>query len=405
MSNGEVLATADIVVVGAGIVGLCTAWELKQRGFGVLVVDQRFPAYGASGRNPGALWVQTRRTGTELSLARAGKKKYQEYRDTLGDVFDLRTDGGLFFFETDEQAEVMAGYVKDRRASGVELELIGRAEAAKLSPILPGTAIGAVFSPEDAQIDPQQFLSALEAACTRAKVRIFRNTAVLSALRDGDRVVGVRSVRGEIHASGVVWATGAWASALPTEGVPSALSTVRIGQLMMQPVESASSPVLHGPRGVHGCGALTDLPQFAPEAFATPLASAEGDARGFFNDTAMLNQGGSLYIGHSIDGHGSLNPHISLAATQVMAKVGAERYPQYAEFGVTGLWAGLGSETPDQLPIVGPADGAYVNVGHDWGISSGPACGQVLAEIIAGEHTPYAKALRADRAALRTPRD
>jgi glycine/D-amino acid oxidase-like deaminating enzyme len=102
--GADTLAAGDIVVVGAGIVGLCTAWELRKRGFDVVVVEQRFPTYGASGRNPGSLWLQTRRTGTELALAQAGKEKYQEFLGELGDVFDYRNQGGLFFFETDEQS-------------------------------------------------------------------------------------------------------------------------------------------------------------------------------------------------------------------------------------------------------------------------------------------------------------
>lgn len=403
MGSDSVLATADIVVIGAGISGLCTAWELHRRGFGVVVVEQRFPAYGASGRNPGALWIQTRRAGDELAIAKLGKTKYEEYVDILGDVFDYRDAGGLFFFETEAQGAVMQSYVEDRRAAGLEVELLDHAAAAKKSSILPRTAIGAVFCADDAQVDSLSFVSAMEAACIRVGVRIFRNTPVLSTLRERDRVLGVRTVRGDVLGSAVVWATGAWAKTLRTEGIDVPVETVRIGQLMTQPVESGVTPLLHGPKGVHGSGALVDLPDFVPEAFATPL-SGEGDsAYESYNDTAMLNRGGSLYIGHSIDGRGSLNPHISLASTKVMSALAADRYPAYVDHGVTGLWAGLGSETPDQMPIVGRLDSVFLNVGHDWGMSSAPACSEVLASIVAGEHHEFEAALAPDRAALQGP--
>jgi glycine/D-amino acid oxidase-like deaminating enzyme len=398
MSNGETLATADIVVVGAGIAGLCTAWELRQRGFGVVLVDQRFPGYGASGRNPGAVWLQTRRVGLELALARAGKQKYEQYLDVLGDVFDYRADGGLFFFESDEQGVVMEAYVDDRRAAGVAIELISREDAAKLSPILPDTAIGAAFCAEDAQVDSMNFVAAMESACVRAGVRFFRNTAVLSTLREGDLVLGVRTVRGDVLASGLVWATGAWATTLRAEGIRVPVETTRVGQLMMQPVESRPSPLLHGPRGVHGAGPLLDLPTYDAGAFAGALGSDSGAAA--YDDTAMLNRGGSLYIGHSVDGRNSLNPHISLAATQAMVEVGLKRFARYADLGVTGLWAGLGSETPDNLPVVDRTDGSFVNVGHAWGVASAPICGQVVAEIIAGESSEFGAGLSADRSSL-----
>lgn len=403
MSGMDPLASADVVVIGAGIAGLCTAWELRQRGFDVVVVDQRFSGYGASSRNPGGLWIQTRRTGFELALARAGKHKYEQYIEVLGDVFDYRVDGGLFFFENEDQAAVVEAYVEDRRAAGVAIELVSREEAAKLCPILPDTAIGAAFCSEDAQIDSLNFVAAMESACVRAGVHFFLNTAVLSTLREGDRVLGVRTVRGEVLASGLVWATGAWATTLRAEGIQVPVETTRVGQLMMQPVETRPSPLLHGPRGVHGAGALRDLPSYDEQLFAGPSIQSTGHSE--FDDTAMLNRGGSLYIGHSFDGRHSLNPHISLAATRAMVDVGLDRYTPFAELGVTGLWAGLGSETRDNLPIVDRVDGVYVNVGHAWGVASGPICGQVAAEIIAGESGEFASGLTIGRAALRRTDD
>ena len=68
MISSEPLATADVVIVGAGIAGLCTAFELRKRGFDVAVVEQRFPAFGGSGRNPGALWLQLQRGGRHRHL-------------------------------------------------------------------------------------------------------------------------------------------------------------------------------------------------------------------------------------------------------------------------------------------------------------------------------------------------
>ena len=110
LSSSDTLATADLVVVGAGIAGVCTAFELRRRGFDVVLVEQRFPAFGASGRGPGAIWLQTRRSGHELNIAAAGKAKYEEYVATIGDVFDYRVDGGLFFFETELFSELSASF-------------------------------------------------------------------------------------------------------------------------------------------------------------------------------------------------------------------------------------------------------------------------------------------------------
>jgi glycine/D-amino acid oxidase-like deaminating enzyme len=422
MADMRALATADIVVVGAGLAGLCTAFELHRRGFDVVVVEQRFPAFGASGRNPGSLWLQTRRTGLELDLTRAGVKKYHEYMAEFGEVFEYRNRGGLFFFETEQQGRVLRDYVADRQAAGLQIEVISREEALKHTPFLPDTAIGAVFCADDCQLDPQQFVSALSAACVRSGVRKFENTSVLATLRNGDTITGVRTVRGDIHASGVVWATGAWSTNLQSEGIVVPIDTARMGQVVTQPLDPRPSAILHGPRGVDACGALTDLPSYQPADFAPPLLDASvswpleessragdngrldaGESRIpplRYDDAIAQNRGGSLFIGHSIDAPGSLNPHISIAATYAMIAMTLERYGRYASFGVTGLWAGLMCETRDHLPIVDRVDGAYVNTGHSWGIASGPICGEVMAQIITGEPSPFSEGLRADRPSL-----
>jgi glycine/D-amino acid oxidase-like deaminating enzyme len=402
-TSSDTLASADLVVVGAGIAGVCTAFELRHRGFDVVLVEQRFPAFGASGRGPGAVWLQTRRAGDELELAKAGKAKYAEYIGVVGDIFDFRVNGGLFFFESEAQGVVLEQYVADRRAAGLQVEMLTRNAAHGISPLMPDTAIGAVFCADDAQLDAQSFVAAMSTACVREGVRTFENTSVLSTMRRGDTVTGVRTVRGDIHAPGVVWATGAWAKNLRAEGLPLEVTSARMGNVMTQPIEQRPSPVLHGPRGVSGCGALTDLAGYDPTLFSPPREGSEGtDASDSFeyDDFLAANRRGELYVGASIDGQGSLNPHISIRATTAMVSTLLERYDRYADFGITGLWAGLMTDTADHLPIVDCVDGVYANVGHSWGIASGPICGQIMAEIIAGEPNRFASALRAYRAGL-----
>ncbi|MEB3370533.1 NAD(P)/FAD-dependent oxidoreductase [Saccharopolyspora mangrovi] len=391
------LDTADIAVVGGGVVGLTTALQLRKRGFDVVVVEQRFTAYGASGRSAGAIWLQPRRSGPELQLARRGLASYSAYEEELGNTFDLRRQGGLFFYETERQAEVLEHYAADRRAAGLEATLVSRREARELSEVLPDSALGAVFCSDDAQVDAGAFARAVGAACMRRGVRIFENTPVLGTLRRVDTVAGVRTVRGEVHAGAVVWATGAWSVTLRSEGIDLPIETHRVGQLVTQPVASARGPVIHGPRGVDRCGALTDLEQFDPADFEIDAA----DDALVYDDVMTQNTEGSLVIGHTFDGRGSLNPHISMIATRAMIESTVARTQRFAALGVTGLWAGLVGETADRLPIVDSIDGLFVNVGHSSGIADGPATSEILARRVIGESDPLAAQLAVDRAGLR----
>jgi glycine/D-amino acid oxidase-like deaminating enzyme len=396
-TDSGVLATADVVVVGGGISGWCTAFELRRRGFQVAVAEQRFTAYGASGRNPGSLWVQLRRTGLELDLALKGLAKYRELLDGLGTRFDFRQDGGLFFYETPAQEGAVHDYVADRRAAGLDVELLTPDKARAYSPLLPRTALGAVYCPGDAQVDSAGFVRAVSAHCVGEGVAKFENTAVLSTLRRGDTVIGVRTVRGDIHAPGVVWATGAWAGNLRSEGLDLPIGTARTGHLRIQPVGRRTGPILHGPRGVAACGAFTDLPSYREKDFPAP----GGERRQVdYDDTIAHTEDGGLYVGSTVDGRGSLNPHISLTATHAMTGTVIDRFGEHASAGVVGLWAGLTCETSDHLPVVDRVDGVYLNTGHAWGVASGPVCGELAAQLIAGESGPWVDRLRMDRPTL-----
>lgn len=403
MHETRALDTADIVVVGGGIVGLCTAYELRKRGFDVVIVEQRFFAFGATGRNSGSLWLQVRRRGTELDLARRGLARYDAYEEELGPTFELRRNGGLFFYETDAQRAVLEDYVADRLAAGLEVSFLTRREALEHSPILPDSAIGAVHCADDAQIDPQAFARGLGSACLRRGVRAYENTAVLGILRRGDRVTGVRTVRGEVHANGVVWATGAWSVGLSSEGIDLPIVTSRVGQVVTQPMNHAPGAVLHGPRGVTGCGALSDLASYAaaPGVFAAPGPPGQDDFA--YDDTLAQNAEGALLIGNSVDGTGSLNPHISMSATHAMIDTALERTGRLGTLGVTGLWAGLVGHTRDRLPIVDHVDGIFVSTGHSYGIATGPACGEILAQRIVDGPTPFDASLALERPGLHEP--
>lgn len=394
-----VLDSADVIVIGAGIAGITTAFELRNRGYDVVVVEQRFPSYGASGRGTGSIWLQTCQAGTELDLARAGRDKYQWYVDELGNTFDYRQNGGLFFFETEAQGAILEKYVKDRTAAGLDVALLDAEEARAHSSLLPETAIGAVYCADDAQVDVTRFVNAVAGACTKKGVRIYENTTVVSTIRQGDSIVGVRTVRGDILSPGIVWATGAWAVNLSGEGIDLPIATARQGQILTQAVAPVPGPIMRGPRGVTWASALTGLAGYDESEFAVQGIGSPAGASLQFDDTVAQNSEGGILIGSSVDKPGALNPHIGMLATNVMLTAALDRYPQHVALGVVGLWAGITSWTTDHLPVVDRVDGLYLNVGHSRGIATGPIGGEVMAAVVSGESSPFTEALSYGRLA------
>ena len=187
---------------------------------------------------------------------------------------------------------------------------------------------------------------------------------------------------------------------LRSEGIDLPIETSRVGQLVTQPIAYTPGAIAHGPRGVASCGALTGLPSYDPLLFPAPRPPGADDDDFGYDDTLAQNTEGALLIGNSIDGTGSLNPHISMSATHAMITMALERGTRLGRLGVTGLWAGLVGWTRDQLPIVDSVEGVYVNTGHSFGVATGPACGEIVAQIIVGEPSPLREHLAADRAGL-----
>lgn len=379
---------ADVVVVGGGIVGVCTAYSLSARGFDVALVEQRFLAYGASGRNSGCVWIQTMRNGTELEMARRGASMYDAFIDELGPTFEYRRNGGLLFFESEEQGRVLEEFVADRRAAGVEAELVGLDFARKLAPSLPGSAIGACFCPEDAQLSPSRFVRGVGDICRRVGVRIYEHTPALGLIKSDDEVSGVRTMRGDISAQAVVWAAGAWGKNLESEGVSLPIEVVRVGLLMTQPVAPRAQAILRGPVDAGSCGALADVGSFKAEVFP-PSAALRVEGLGY-QDMVAQAADGSLQFGHVYEANGSLNPHTTLLSTKTMLDTLLSRRPDYASLGVTGLWSGLVAVARDGLPIIDQVeglDGLHVVTGHSFGNSAGPITGELVAQSLAGEKT------------------
>ncbi|MCA4134816.1 FAD-binding oxidoreductase [Arthrobacter sp. M4] len=376
------LDQADIVVVGGGIAGLATAHALNRRGYDVVLVEQRFLAFGASGRNSGGVWLQSMRSGAELSLAQNSLEALRHLEDELGPTFDYTASGGVFFYETEQQAQILADFAEDRRRLGLSAEKISADDARKMAPGVPESAIGAVYFADDAKLNTSKLVKGLGQLVRKLGVRIYENTPALSLIRSGNAVTGIRTMRGNIVAGGVVWCAGPWATNLDSEGVQLPLKLVRVGLLMTQPIRANLPAMTRGPLGARHLKPLTALPSYRDDAFSDPepLPGKPG-----YEDVVVQGGEGNLYVGHTLDAANSLNPHITLESSRVMIDTILNRRPEYGELGVTGLWAGIVGSTPDELPIIDQVEGLYINTGHSAGAATGLYGGELMAQMVAGE--------------------
>ena len=157
------VSSPDVVVIGAGIVGVSTAWELVQRGASVTVVDRAGISEGTTGLGEGNVLAGDKDAGPELELTRLGLDVYAEIEARLGDVARIRRKGALIVHPDERTWAAEPERVEGLGAAGVEAELVTPEEARELEPELTGEIHGATFVPGDLQCDPRAITRALAA--------------------------------------------------------------------------------------------------------------------------------------------------------------------------------------------------------------------------------------------------
>src|SRR5262245_44199626 len=219
-------SSPSIVVIGAGVIGLGVAWRLAQRGAAVTVFDQATAGAGASRAAAGmlAICVEAEPGETRLvALGRASQARWPDFAAELeaaaGLSVDLRCEGTLVVATTADDLARLRHQFEFQRSLGLPVEWITSAEARQREPHLAPGLAGAVFSPEDHQVDNRKLVAALRVAAGAAGATITERQRVDRILIDGERARGVAFADGgEARADTVVLAAGAWSRRI--DGLP-----------------------------------------------------------------------------------------------------------------------------------------------------------------------------------------
>ena len=203
------MALSDAVVVGAGVVGLATAYALARRGRSVVVVDKE-PTLGAhaSGRNSGVLHAGFYYSDESLKaeLSARGNRRWRVLCDDDG--VPVNPCGKLVVARSAAEVPVVQALVERGQRLGVDVRWVSREEARVLEPRVR-TCQGALWSPTTATLNPRSALRALGRRAQAAGVSLRLGQAVLGRTRDG-----VRLLHGEARARVVVNAAGLFADRL-----------------------------------------------------------------------------------------------------------------------------------------------------------------------------------------------
>ncbi len=403
-AGGDAAALPDghVTIVGAGLVGLCTAAWLQRDGRPVRLVDPGGPGEGASYGNagivstsgvtpvampgivrrvPGMLldplgplairpaylprllpWLArfiaaSRPADVERiarSLAALSVDAIAHYEPLLeaADAGDLlQRNGSLYLYETEEQWRGVQGEIALRQRAGAEIELLGAEEIRQMVPALGPRYAGAIFAPTSGHIANPLALSQRLAGLVERQGGSFLRARVGDFVYRGGRLAALTSDAGELPVKDVVIAAGAFSRRLAAQaGAPVPLDTERGYHLMLpDPQVEVRLPMLTGG------GAVTPMQHGLRLAGTVELAGT-GAAPNWARADRLLER-----MRHVLPG---LNAE------------GAER------------WMGFRPSMPDSLPVLGPApqaDNVWLAFGHGHlGLTQAAVSGRLIADLMAG---------------------
>ena len=349
----------------------------------VTLVERRTIGYGASGRNPGWLWLHCRMPGFALDISRAGRAMYPDLLRELPGGFEFRASGGLMYFTTPEQGAVFEAFVAARRADSLDMTLIDGADVRRLVPPIRPDVLGASYCSEDAQIVTSTVVEALARGARAHGATIREGLTVDRLVLDGDRVVGVETDEGRIAAEAVVIATGAWSTRLLAEhDIDIPIGVERLQVLSTGPQPFWIEPLVYGPNATRQYALFRDLPAWDASAFGPGPATDDAPT---LLPLLVQRVSGELNIGCATDYPGELDPDPTLAGIGQIADGFAKDFPSLRNTPITRAWAGSLPFTSDQAPVIDEVmPGLFVGVGHVFGNTAGPVTGQILSRMIAG---------------------
>jgi glycine/D-amino acid oxidase-like deaminating enzyme len=357
----------DVVVIGAGISGAASAYELARAGLKVALVDRYTPAAMASGWTLAGV-RQSGRHPAELPLAQAAVALWPSLGEELGADTHYRRDGNLRLARTESELPIIERLVAEQSAAGLPMTYLrGATEIGSVTSAVAENVLAASFCATDGHADPNATVNAYVQAAHRAGADLRFGERAHAIETRGNCVAAVRTDRETISAGAVVVAAGVF------------------GNQLLRPLG------LEVPLHVHEVTVLRSAPTAPVLRPVIGVANADCAGRqevdGRFRATSGILPWGGDYSDENR--RPTVRPSAASVA-DVVEKFGAA-VPAFRHSRIESVWAGLIDLTPDALPVLDapdPIPGLAVAMGFSGhGFCLGPVTGQIMAALVQG-HAP-----------------
>ena len=352
--------SADVIIIGAGIVGVASARALARAGLKVLMLDRGEPCGEATRAAAGMLAPQIEAHAGN-PLLRLGLAARDRFADLAAELSRAGHDighwaGGIVHLAFDDlEADALKDQVAAQVALGLKAEWLSDAELRRRHPCVSPAARGALLAPRDGCVNPGRLGAALLGEARELGVTFARAEVCEVTIGHG-HVTGVRSELDSARADAVVVAAGAWSGAL-------------VGMPRGAPVE----PV----RG---------------QMAAVPWPAGEPPAVLFSNEGYVVARGGEAMLGSTMERVGFVNETTPDGLEQI--RRGASRLvPSLHDVPFTRTWSGLRPVSADGLPIISRdpnVSGLFFATGHGRnGILLGPLTGEIVCDLVTTGETRW----------------
>src|SRR5436190_5760035 len=355
------METADVVIIGSGIVGSSVAYHLAQQGCtNVLVLEREaHQGKGSTGKSMGGVRVQFT-TPVNIQMSKYSIDFFAKFDEVVGHPADYRAHGYLFCATNEKHVAYLKANMERQKAFGVtNVEWIGPEDILKFVPQLRvDDIVGGTFCPTDGFVDPHSVMMGFMLNAREQGVRLWLDTEVTGIETDGGSVSGVQTSRGSISTRVVVNAAGAWAAQI---------AEMADAELPVEPLRRQLVP--------------TEPFDQLPRRFPMVIDMSTG-----FH---FRREGkGILLAWNDPKETPGFKTDFDETFVEKILTHAASRVPVLAEAGVNPrrAWAGLYEMTPDHHAIIGPAPNVkglyFVNGFSGHGVMHSPASGRITADLV-----------------------
>ena len=361
----------DAIVIGAGLVGACSALSLVNAGLRVLVLDRGPVASGTTGAGEGNILVSDKEPSAELTLALRSRDAWFEINTDIGGGFELEDKGGVVVSRSEKGIADLKKLSALQAQHGIQVVELDAKGIKEIEPYISESVEYAVLYPQDAQCQPMLAAAQIMRAVKKRGGAFIQGENVKSINVKSGKVVGLTTEKNTYTCPIIINATGTWAGEI---------AKMAGSYLPIMPRRGFILVTAPAPKIIHHKVYDAD--------YVANVASSDADLQ----SSAVVEgtESGTILIGASRERVG-FKSDLDVAVLRQLARQAISLFPILSNIALLRAYRGFRPYAPDHLPVIGEdanVKGLWHAAGHEGaGIGLAPATGELITAQITSTKT------------------